>query len=149
MMQVRWGLSEEKWQQIFAEWSCAVAHATKEIQQKCLFWSKLPWSLCALAVPDETEAREHGKFCMAQYDAAVAAADETSMHRVAIKFLSPHGVLRGLLEQWINGAHLVDPPLRHLLDEIAKLSNIPVVERVIESRASDVNHALQHNRSGL
>lgn len=133
MTQIRWGDSEEQWQQIATEWSVGVGHVVTELSQKWAFWKKLPWRLCALAHPQEHIAREHAAGCMDVYDRSVAVAGHASRRRLAQKFLHPDGALRPLLDKWLDGTPLRDLPL--LAFEIAKLANIPIVERDVSSQA--------------
>ncbi len=90
------------------------------------------WFLCGLA----TE-------CVLLFRVPGEVAD-TAHHRVTIEPLSPNGELRPLLEQYIAGSPLADLPA--LESEVAKLSFTPIVERIIEARASNIRHALRDHK---
>ena len=147
MQTVRWGLTEEEWQIIASEWSMASAHIQNELRQKLQFWEQLPWLLCAMALPDENEGRLFAAKCVDQYKSVLAmGVDEVSLHRVAQKFLSETSSLRIDMDRWISGEPLAHLP--HLQSEVQKLALVPIVERVIESRASHIRAALRSSRSG-
>ena len=149
MSEIRWGLTEAEWQQILADWTRAVGHVLTELSQKCAFWRKLPWFLCAMAVSDEMRGREFARTMMQMYDstADVAGAGNASHHRLSQRFLRRGGALRALIEKWVDGAALSTLP--ELAIAIAKLSKIPIVEREIEAEASLVNHGLRNPGSGV
>ena len=136
-------LNYSEWQDVVGDFEAARSHASAQLQLKLGFWQKLPWSLCAWALPDENEARSHAVGAVQQYDATELRVDGVDAHhRVAVKFLDPRGHIRKLVDQWLSGTSIKDPSLELLFMEVAKLGLIPVVERVIEGRASQVRHAL-------
>ena len=134
---------------ILGEWYRGVAHVTSELQQKCAFWQKLPWRLCALALPCDDDAKTRAVECMAAYDESVAIAGDGSHHRVTQRFLERGSPLRTDLEAWVANEGARREHFPNLSFEIAKLSNIPIVERCIEGLASQVKHALRHSKSSI
>ena len=84
---------------------------------------------------------------MQLYDSTADVAGDASHHRLSQKLLARKGVLRALIEKWVDGTPLKSLP--ELAIGIAKLSNIPIVEREIEAVASQVTHGLRHGRSGV
>ena len=120
----------------------ARSHIESTLQHKLAFWQRLPWRLCALALPSEEEGREHAQHCMVTFDATTTGAlmeEHLTQHRLSQKFLSRTGSLRPLLERWVAGEALQSLPT--LQREVNKLMLVPVVERVIESRGSHVRAA--------
>ena len=63
---------------------------------KTSFWQLLPWCLCALALPDEEDARAAGRDAVAQWEAAAGSTVPTTLygvgHRMSQRLLDPHFV---------------------------------------------------------
>ena len=136
-------LPEDGWRTVVSDFGSAVAHLEAEAKEKLQFWTTLPWFLCALAAPEEAVARQSAVAAVNKYIDLGAAANIIAHHRVTEKFMSPGCVLRTQLDRFIAGASLSDLP--ELQMEVSKLAFIPVVERVIEGRASQVRRALRYS----
>ena len=126
-----------QWMSLLADFHRGCGHLRAQLQLKLQFWSLLPWRLCALALPNEDDARAAGRLCVQQYQ-AMEAAPASSHHKVTLRFMT--GEVREELDHWIQGASLLTCP--RLQVEIAKLGLIPVCERIIEARGSQVSHSL-------
>eukprot|EP00969_Alexandrium_andersonii_P256748 11350781-Alexandrium_andersonii.AAC.1 len=75
-----------------------------------------------------------------------AVADPLAHHRITLRFLQAGSLLRQQLNMLLSGSSLRD--LGELESEVAKLAMVPVVERIIEARASGVRHAIMRRSHG-
>ena len=105
----------------------------------------LPWYLCGLASPKESDARRVAAESIRMLD---SVTEPLAHHRITLRFLQDCTILRQQLNAFLAGT-----PLRELPDlemEVGKLSLVRIVERIIEARASSVRHAIvrrSHGRS--
>ena len=127
---------QTRWMHLLGDFHRGTGHLRSSLQQKLQFWSLLPWRLCALA-GDEDDARAQGAVCVRLFEATSAAPLNTH-HKVTLKFMT--GEIRQELDRWLTGAPMQD--CARLQREVAKLRLIPVCERIIEARGSQVSHAL-------
>ena len=147
MQTVRPHCTEADWQKIEADWRFGVAHLTTELVQKLAFWQRLPWKLAGMGVTPESGAKACAQVCIDIYDASVVLAGEDSHHRKTNQMLSKTGSFRPQIDLWLSEVSLGLLP--DLKSEITALANIPVVERIIEARGSDVTTALKAGTVGI
>ena len=138
-VEFRPSLSEHQWVLLTTDFTSAQAIITADLDQKLNFWDKLPWFLCALAAPDPQVSRQAAVQAIRKFEQHGDLPGHAH-HRTTLKFLQPGGLLRADVDRYIAGASLADLPALH--NEIAKLAFVPVVERIIEARASHVRRAL-------
>ena len=126
-----------------ADFKAAEAHVQMILTQKTQVWNCLPWKLCGLAHWHWQVAKDAAVECLRLYDAVPEG--EAVHHRLSTKCLSPAGPLRAQVEHMARHGSLNDFGGRATLQiELAKLSLIPIVERVIER-----THAETHRRISM
>jgi hypothetical protein len=99
-----------------------------------------------MAAPDCARARTFAADAVRDYERHGAVPEEAH-HRMTNKLLQPGGPLRDHVDRFIAGEDMA----QHLNTEVGKLSAIPIVERVIEARASHIRQALKRGcrKSGV
>ena len=93
-----------------------------------------------MANPDPAAARRAAAEAVQAYTEHMDLGVEAH-HRTTTKFLQPEGALREQVDNFIAGVPLAQLPQLNV--ELGKLALIPVVERVIEARASHIRNALK------
>ena len=115
----------------------SAVQTNQETNLKTIHWQKLPWILCGLAVHESERARAIARRAMQMFD------DEQNIdalitfgrrHPLSQRFLKRDQPLRGLLEQFVQGADLTaDAELEPLREWVGALRLIRIVERETEA----------------
>eukprot|EP00971_Amphidinium_carterae_P349316 6490959-Amphidinium_carterae.1 len=137
-------VSAAEWADVCEDYAVGLTHLASVSTQKLHYWKVLPWKLCAMALPSETAGREAASQCVHMYETTHGGQH----HALTRKLLDRGNGLREQVEKWIAGTSVMDSALSELRHMLTKLSLIPVVERIIEGRGSQVKHALKHSRAG-
>ena len=74
----RWTLTPEEWKRLMTDFSIGAKHVEMELVMKCSFWARLPWRLCAMALPSEAEGREYTSECVCLFDAELEGHHRTT-----------------------------------------------------------------------
>ena len=122
------GHNSKEWHELSADWNTACDLIEAEVEAKAGHWRSLPWSLCAIAVPDSNEARGWARKAIEAFDCVSMEPQHllARRHRMSQRFLSfnykgtsPDDVpLRPLLRDFVMGASLDEDnmePLREWL----------------------------------
>jgi hypothetical protein len=141
MVGFKWMLTDDQWNIIATDFAVGKAHVEAQLTQKLHFWEKLPWQLCGMASPDVAQARQCAVRCLRLYD---SCDDAAAHHRISVRVLQRGSELRLHVEQFVAGESLAELP--SLETEVARLAFIPVCERIIEARASNLRHALREHQ---
>ena len=132
------GESSNEWRQLNAEWCIGIDCIRSEVQLKTVHWSKLPWHLCGLAVPEQEKARAVARSAVQMFDSLSNDAMTVfgRRHRISQRFLRRDFAGNGLrdqLDQFILGADLAtDPSLKSLREWVGGLRLVRIVERQTE-----------------
>ena len=132
------GLTEQQRQDIIRDFHNGCAQITFYFVFKLGFWSELPYSLAVLAHPREATARDGALRCLRMWE-RLSDRQKARAHALTRRFAI---YLRAQLDIFVGGAARTDPRLFDLFMEISKLAFIPIVERLIEGRHSQVKHAI-------
>eukprot|EP00971_Amphidinium_carterae_P096491 1909440-Amphidinium_carterae.4 len=138
-----------RWASLIEDFRHGFALLHSQVTVKFQFWSLLPWRLCSLgkAFASEEDGRAHARQCIELFESShpQGETEHHGHHAVTLKFMV--GELRTELDRWLQGVPLSDVPA--LEAEIGKLSLIPVCERIIEARGSQVSSQFRkHTHAG-
>ena len=115
---------------LFQDYSAGLTHMTFLLQLKFSFWKRLPYSLLALAHPDEEVARRNAAACLGEWQ-AMGADEQAGAHVLSRKLLSAEGgnpVQRSLLA-FLDGASRDSDECSSMRDELGKVAFLPLLER--------------------
>ena len=130
---------------LWRDFESARSYVQMGLQAKFDFWEKLPWQLAGLCHPSVEKAREVAKTILEKVDGLNVENPGVVHHPLTLKFLSPDGNLRPMIQSFADG----HPMSSALNTEACMLAFAPVVERSIEAKHSLITRRAQkHWRSG-
>ena len=115
-----------------------IIYATLEL--KFQIWETIPWKVAGLGHPEKEVAKRVAREALQAWE-SLSPADVARQHRVAHKFFHP-GRVNDQFRQFASTDSGMED-LEDLMQEVAKLRMIPVVERCIEAK-----HGLAHVKGG-
>ena len=125
---------------LWRDFEAARSYVQMGLQVKFDFWEKLPWQLAGLCHPNVEKAREVAKTILEKHDGLHVANPDLVHHPLTLKFLSPDGNLRPMIQSFADG---------HPMPSALSAAFVPVVERSIEAKHSLITRRAQkHWRSG-
>ena len=119
-------------------------HITSVLQMKLAYWQQLPWKLAGLAHACLVTARRIAREIVEYFNSA--PSNEELHGKITWLFADPAGVLRHCLERFANGEELDSMP--ELATKVASMRMMPVVERDIERRHSEMHKTIAGRSSG-
>ena len=147
LVEVIGGLPADAQARISSDYHAGIQHLSFMLQVKFSYWGDLPYALCGVAHASSHTARSAAHSCLAKFEDAVArrGGDTSGMHCLTAQWLSP-GRLRDQLVLFAQGVSRDDPRLATLRHHCARLMFIPIIERSVEGRHSEVKRATLHAR---
>ena len=110
------------------------------LELKFQIWETIPWKVAGLGHPEKEVAKRVAREALEAWD-NLNPADVARQHRVAHKFFTPGRVNDQFRQFAATDLDMED--LEDLMEEVAKLRMIPVIERCIEAK-----HGLAHCKGG-
>ena len=123
----------------------AQAYFLALLKTKLDYWNKLPWLLCALALPREGSAREWAVRILELFD--MDPRPPPVHHRITYRLLHPGAEFREQLQRFIGGVPRWECSTA-FQEQIAAFYFIPVVETTIEQKHARVKLAEAHHHIG-
>ena len=138
--------------ELYADYAAGLQHINFLLQFKFSFWSRLPYSLLAIAHPNESVARNSARRILGQWE-TFTPEQRAAAHGVAREFLEDTGVrsFRRILVGFIQGRFSRgSDEFRPVCARLACWAFAPLLERSIEGRHAIVKRAAERapNHSG-
>ncbi|CAK9101085.1 unnamed protein product, partial [Durusdinium trenchii] len=133
-------VSAEQREKVVNDFTLGVDYIRMTLDVKLGHWATLPWLLAALSLPEPSvQHKAIAQRAIEEFDKLPAIP--IHHHQLTWQILNPSSTLRSQLEAVAQGALLASLP--GLASEVARLSFVPVVERIVEGA-----HSLVHRHTG-